>query len=142
MSESTMSHVQKIIANIFSAQNSLRSLAPEFNWRGMGNLLGDYGEFIAVNHYGFSKAKSGTKGHDVQDDDGVKIQVKTTHSGKNIKFRETTEKILVLKIHEDGSWGEIYFDDFAPILKLTGYSKRENRYRVSIKKLTHFSESG
>ena len=49
--------IKNIIASLFSAQNALRALAPDFKWAGMGNLLGDYGEYIATNHYGLEKAK-------------------------------------------------------------------------------------
>jgi len=38
--------VKHIIATIFSAQDALRDLAPEQRWAGMGNLLGDYGEYM------------------------------------------------------------------------------------------------
>ena len=34
--------VKHIMATIFSAQNALRDLAPDFKWAGMGNLLGDF----------------------------------------------------------------------------------------------------
>lgn len=45
--ESKVRAVQHIMATLFSAQNALRELAPEFRWAGLGNLLGDYGEFVA-----------------------------------------------------------------------------------------------
>jgi len=95
--------VRHIIATIFSAQNALRTLAPEFKWRGMGNLIGDYGEFIATRHYGFRKSPSGTRGSDVIASDGSTVQVKTNHSANYIGFRGTTDKILVIKVFEDGS---------------------------------------
>ena len=41
--------VKHIVATIFSAQDALRDLAPEQRWAGMGNLLGDYGEYIALS---------------------------------------------------------------------------------------------
>ena len=53
--------VKHIIATVFSAQNALRDLAPEYRWAGMGNLLGDYGEFICINHYDLEKALPGSK---------------------------------------------------------------------------------
>jgi hypothetical protein len=37
------------------AQRALRALAPEYKWVGLGNLLGDFGEFIAVQSYGLTK---------------------------------------------------------------------------------------
>jgi hypothetical protein len=52
MSSNEINAVRHIIATVFSAQNALRELAPEYKWAGMGNLLGDYGEFVCMtcNH--------------------------------------------------------------------------------------------
>jgi len=40
-----------IISSLFSSQRALRALAPEFKWTGLGNLLGDFEEFLAVHEY-------------------------------------------------------------------------------------------
>ena len=48
--------IKHIVATIFSAQDALRDLAPEQRWAGMGNLLGDYGEYIALANYNLKKA--------------------------------------------------------------------------------------
>ena len=61
--------IRHIIATIFSAQNALRSLAPEFKWTGLGNLLGDFGECVAIEHYGLTKAESGSSGFDADSSD-------------------------------------------------------------------------
>jgi hypothetical protein len=52
--------VKHIMATLFSAQNALRSIAAEFKWAGLGNLLGDYGEYVAIRHYGLTKAPPGS----------------------------------------------------------------------------------
>lgn len=52
--------IVKIFETIFKAQEELRALAPEFKWTGMGNLLGDFGEYIAIERYGLKKAPSGS----------------------------------------------------------------------------------
>ena len=59
--------IKHILATIFAAQNALRSLAPEFKWSGLGNLLGDYGECVAIDYYGFTKANPGASGYDAID---------------------------------------------------------------------------
>ena len=56
--------VKHIIATIFSAQDALRDLVPEQRWAGMGNLLGDYGEYIALSNYNLTKAPGGADGYD------------------------------------------------------------------------------
>lgn len=50
---------QAILASIFASQRALKSLAPEYRWQGLGNLLGDFGELIATDHYGLTKALQG-----------------------------------------------------------------------------------
>ena len=40
-----------VLASLFASQRTLKSLAPNFKWVGLGNLLGDYWEFIAVEMY-------------------------------------------------------------------------------------------
>ena len=62
--ESKLQAVQHIMATLFSAQNALRALAPEFRWAGLGNLLGDYGEYVAITNYGLTKAPAGANGYD------------------------------------------------------------------------------
>ena len=55
-------HANKhILPTIFAAQNALRSLDPEFKWSGLGNLFGDYGKCVAIDHYGFTKVDRGDR---------------------------------------------------------------------------------
>ncbi|MHC2702905.1 hypothetical protein ACVMHZ_006068 [Bradyrhizobium liaoningense] len=33
-----------VLASLFASQRTLKALAPQFKWAGLGNLLGDYDE--------------------------------------------------------------------------------------------------
>ena len=79
--------IKHILATIFAAQNALRSLAPEFKWSGLGNLKGDYGECVAIDYYGLTKADPKASGYDAIDENGKKVQIKTNHYYKQIGFR-------------------------------------------------------
>lgn len=127
--------IRHIMATLFSAQNALRSLAPEFRWAGLGNLLGDYGEFLAVQHYGLLKASSVSAGYDAKTADGKTVQVKASHSADQIGFRGDADLMLVLKVALDGTWEEIYFGDFARVKALARYSARDNKHMVPVAKL-------
>ncbi len=72
--------VKGIISSLFASQRALRALAPEYGWRGLGNLLGDFGEFIAQSHYGLTKASAVSDGFDAHTADGKSVQVKTNHA--------------------------------------------------------------
>jgi hypothetical protein len=101
----------------------------------MGNLLGDYGEFIALHHYGLKKASSGKSGSDAVTPEGLSVQVKINHSAINIGFRGEADKMLVLKVGDDDSWEELYYGDFEPVQRIVRYSKRDNKYMVQVREL-------
>ena len=124
--------IKHILATIFAAQNALRSLAPEFKWSGLGNLLGDYGEWVAIDHYGFTKADPGASGYDAIDENGKKVQIKANHYSKQIGIRGEADLLLVLTVKEDGSWEEFYFGDFQKALSIANYSSRDNKHSVSL----------
>lgn len=127
--------IRKIFEAIFLAQDSLRVLAPEFKWSGMGNLLGDYGEFIAIDQYDLEKAPSGSGDFDAITRDGKTVQVKANFSAKQIGFRGEAELLLVLSINKRGTFDEIYFGPFEPVRKVATYSTRDSKWMISVKKL-------
>ena len=104
--------VKHIVATIFSAQNALRDLAPRQRWAGMGNLLGDYGEFVALSNYNLKKGPAGADGYDAMTIDGQKVQIKANHSSSTIGFRGEADLLLVLKIESSAEWQELYYGPF------------------------------
>ena len=124
--------IKHILATIFAAQNALRSLAPEFKWSGLGNLLGDYGECVAIDYYGFTKADPGASGYDAIDENGKKVQIKANHYSKQIGIRGEADLLLVIKVKVDGTWEELYFGDFKKALEIANFSARDNKHSISI----------
>jgi hypothetical protein len=127
--------VRRVIATIFSAQKTLRELAPEFNWAGMGNLLGDYGEYLALNFYSLVKAPAGSNGFDAYDSKGRKVQIKANHASSTVGFRGHADLLLVLHIRESGEFEEVFFGDFEQVKRLSSYSQRDNKHTITISKL-------
>ena len=101
--------MKHIVATIFSAQDALRDLAPDQRWAGMGNLLGDYGEYIALSNYNLKKAPGGADGYDAVTTDGLKVQIKANHSSSTIGFRGQADLLLVLKVASNAEWRELYY---------------------------------
>lgn len=133
--DSKVRAVQHIMATLFSAQNALRELAPEFRWAGLGNLLGDYGEYVAIEHYGLTKAPAGSNGYDALTSDGKTVQIKANHAASTIGFRGEADLLLVLKILPDGRWSESYYGPFAAVKDMARYSARDNKHMVAVKSL-------
>ena len=127
--------VQYILGTIFAAQKALKTLAPDFKWAGMGNLLGDFGELVAIDKYGLTRASSGSDGYDALTSDGKKVQIKTNYASGQIGFRGEADLMLVIKVHETGEWEEIYYGDFNKVKELSRYSARDNKHMIAISKL-------
>jgi len=131
----TVEAVKGIISSLFASQRALRALAPEYKWTGLGNLLGDFGEFIAVEKYGLVKAASGADGYDAKTVDNKSVQVKTNHSANQIGFRGEADLMLVLHVTADGECEEIYYGPFMPVKAASRYSSRDNKQMIAISKL-------
>lgn len=140
--ESKVRAVQHIMATLFSAQNALRELAPEFRWAGLGNLLGDYGEFVAIKHYGLTKARAGSNGYDATTPDGKTVQIKANHAASTIGFRGEADLLLVIKVEPDGKWTECYYGSFAAVKELARYSARDNKHMVLVRHLRTLDAKG
>jgi len=129
-----------VMASLFASQRTLKALAPEFKWAGLGNLLGDYGEFIAIEAYNLKKASAGSNGFDAITTDGKSVQIKTNYAANQIGFRGDADLLLCLKIREDGEWDEVYFGPFAPIKDRARYSARDNKHMVPISLLKNLAK--
>jgi len=127
--------IRHILATVFSAQNALRELAPEYRWTGLGNLLGDYGEFVAIDHYGLSKAGAGASGYDATTPDGRTVQIKANHASQTIGIRGEADLLLVVRVEADGSWEELFYGDFHAALSLASWSSRDSKHSISVKAL-------
>src|SRR5689334_16359065 len=128
-----------MLASIFAAQKALRALAPEFHWSGLGNLLGDFGELVAIDKYGLTKAPGGSDGYDAKTSDGRTVQIKTNYAASQIGFRGKSDLMLVIGVNDDGSWKELYYGPFEPVHAASRFSARDNKHMLAITKLVKLS---
>jgi len=128
-----------VMASLFASQRTLKALAPEFKWAGLGNLLGDYGEFIAISAYGLSKAPAGANGYDAITSDGKTVQIKANYAANQIGFRGEADLLLCIKVKENGEWEELYFGLFSDVKDRSRYSARDNKHMIAISILKNLS---
>jgi hypothetical protein len=133
--------IQHILATIFAAQKALKTLAPEFKWAGLGNLLGSFGELVAIDHYKLTKSKSSADEYDALNSDGKRVQIKTNYASSQIGFRGGADLMLVIKVNDDGSWEEVYYGDFKLVKEKARYSARDNKHMIAISKLRAIKKS-
>jgi len=131
--------VEHLMATIFKMQQALVALAPDYRWQGLGNLLGDYGEYVAMTLYGLRKAPSGAAGYDALTPDGQKVQIKSNRASSTIGVRGNADLLLVLGVNDDAKIEEIYFGDFARAIAVGSRSKRDNKISIPVAKLRSLS---
>ena len=138
--ENKIEAVKGIMSSLFASQRSLKALAPEYKWTGMGNLLGDFGEFIAIEHYSLKKAPSGSDGFDAITSEGKTVQIKANHSSGTIGIRGEADLLLVIHVTHNGDWEEMYFGDHKEVIDKCSFSKRDNKHVIGITKLKKMQE--
>jgi hypothetical protein len=131
--------IQHVLASIFASQRTLKVLSPEFKWAGLGNLLGDFGELMAIEAYGLTKAPPGSNGFDAVLPDGRTVQIKANFAANQIGFRGSADMLLVLSVDHDGAWSELYFGPFEPVFKASRRSERDNKNAIAVTKLRQMS---
>ena len=132
--------IRDIFRYFFEAQEKLKKLAPEYKWTGMGNLLGDFGEYLAIEHYDLIKSPGGSDGYDAVTREGKTVQIKANYSAKQVGFRGEADFLLVLSIRNDASFDEVYFGSFDLAKSHSNYSSRDNKWMVGIQKLKKLNE--
>lgn len=132
--------VREIFASIFRSQNAMKALVPQFGWRGMGNMLGDFGEFMVLNHLELKKAPTGMRDYDAMTKDGKTVQIKTVFVSSTIGLRGTADLLLVIRVNSDGEWKIIYYGDYEKVKSSARYGKRDNKHAITVKKLIELNK--
>lgn len=95
-------------------------------------MLGDYGEFIAIETYNLTQAPRGANGYDAIRSNGKTVQAKANYAASQIGFRGDADMLLCLKIDLNGDWTEIYYGDFGLVKAAARYSARDNKHMVPV----------
>lgn len=99
--------VPELVCRIDEVVRELEALFPGRKFTPDEDLVGSLGEVIAANHYGLELLPNSLEGHDAISSSGLMVQIKATQ-GQSVALRSEPEHLLVLKIHPDGSFSEIY----------------------------------
>lgn len=113
--------LKPILHRLYAARNDLRKLFPDLKFTLDGNLVGDIGEAIAIQDFGFTPLPPGTEGHDFKAPDGRLVQVKTTQAiqaGRAVGLgltKQTFEHLLVIQLTEAGDYRILYDGPGGPV---------------------------
>lgn len=129
---------QKIKA-LYDISRDLESLFPGRHYTPDGHMIGSVGEALAASHYGLKLFPTGTETHDARARDGRLVQIKTTQVNC-VSLSSEPEFLLVLKIHPDGTFSEIYNGPGALVWAHCGKMQKNGQRKISLNKLRGLQE--
>lgn len=131
--------IKDLVASYLATKDKLRSLDASFNW---SNLVGDYGEYVAIKNYNLQQAITGTKGFDATNSLNKTVQIKTIRgTTKSIKFSDGADYLMVLSLRNDASWEEIYYGPMEKVKKFISYPTKNGEYTANRSKLIQISKN-
>jgi hypothetical protein len=99
--------IENALNQIFTGIRGLQFAHPGKQFTIDGRLVGDLGEMFAELHYDLTIDEIQQERHDGTTSGGTRVQVKATFKD-SLTFRKPPELYLGLKLHEDGSFEEVF----------------------------------
>ena len=132
--------IQDSLKQIFSGIRQLKKALPSKEFTIDGRLVGDIGEAIVQRDYGITLYDGLAKDYDGETPCGKKVQIKATFKD-SLTFRKVSDYYLGIKIHEDGSYEEIFNGPGSVIAAEYGHRKGFGEALLSLpnKKLRELS---
>ena len=129
-----MTEIAKKIREIFQIANELEEMYPGRHFTPDGHMVGSIGEVIAANEYDLKLFEASHPVHDAKSKDGKLVQIKATQ-GDRIAISECPEHLIVLKLHHDGGFAEVYNGPGSVAWKLAGKRQKTGQRQVALAKL-------
>ena len=106
-----------LVGELYRLVAEFEAMFPGRHFTPDGHMVGSLGEAIAAHHYDLELLTASNKGFDAvrrgQMVDGtpvageLQVEIKATQ-GRSVAFRSAPQHALVLQLHRDGSFTEIY----------------------------------
>ena len=112
----------------------LESLFPGRHYTPDGHMIGSIGEALAASYYDLELFPASAETHDARSRDGRLVQIKATQVNC-VSLSSEPEFLLVLKIHSDGTFSEIYNGPGALVWAYCGKMQKNGQRKISLKKL-------
>lgn len=129
-----MTEIAEKIREIFRIARELEEMYPGRHFTPDGHMVGSIGEVIAAEEYGLELFEASHPVHDARTQDGKLVQIKATQ-GDRIAISERPKYLIVLRIHRDGSFDEVYNGPGDIAWSLVGKRQKTGQHHVSLKKL-------
>ncbi len=98
---------RQLVKQLYATVHELESLFPGRHFTPDGHMVGSIGECLVADAYGLTLMTASNKGFDALSPCGKQVEIKATQS-RSAAFRSEPEHTIVIKIHPDGTFSEIY----------------------------------
>ena len=99
--------VAEKIKTLYRVSHELEELFPGRHYTPDGHMIGSIGEALAACCYGLTLFEASAETHDAKASDGRLVQIKATQIDR-VALSNEPDWLLVLRIHPDGTFSEIY----------------------------------
>lgn len=99
--------IPALVGRLYAIVAELESLFPGRRFTPDGHLVGSIGEVLAAAEYGLTLLPGSAESHDARARAGTLVQIKVTQ-GNQVALRACCEHLLVLRLHQDGTFDEVY----------------------------------
>ena len=98
---------QQLVRQLYATVHELEELFPGRHFTPDGHMVGSIGECLVADAYGLELMTASNKGFDAVSLCGKQVEIKATQS-RSAAFRSEPEHAIVIQIHPDGTFTEIY----------------------------------
>ena len=128
--------VQSLVQDIYAAVAELETLLPGRHFTPDGHMVGSIGECLVAEAYDLELMTASNKGYDAIDKQGRQVEIKATQAS-SVAFRSAPQFAIVIQLHADGTYSEIYNGPGDLVWKLFEGRKRPSngQFQVSVSKL-------
>ena len=126
--------IEDKIRQLYRIIDELEAAYPEKHFTLDGILLGNLGEVYAAEKYVLKLLPEAAKTHDAIRTDGKYVQIKVTQ-GSQIGLYGKPEYLLVLQVHRNGAFSEIYYGPGDAPWENAGKIQKNGQRYISLKKL-------
>jgi len=128
--------VQRLVQELYSTVDKLEALFPGRHFTPDGHMVGSIGECLVAEAYGLTLMTASNQGFDAVDGQNRQIEIKATQ-GRTVAFRSEPEFVIVIQIHTDGTYSEIYNGPGSKVWELFENRARPSngQFQVSVNKL-------
>ena len=96
-----------LIKQLYVTVNELEAMFPGRHFTPDGHMVGSLGECLVADAYNLELKTASNKGYDAVTECGLEVEIKATQSN-SVAFRSQPQHTIIIKIHPDGTFEEIY----------------------------------